>query len=110
MALRRPGGREGPVDQGVASSGGTNGAWKCCLPKLHKPPSREFPMPAIVEAALRSHPARPTHPDAMSRCIEACYICAGTCTARPDACLSARDVEGLLGCLRQNLDCAAICL
>jgi hypothetical protein len=66
-------------------------------------------MPA-VEAALRSHPARPTHPDAMSRCIEACFICAGTCTACADACLSERDVEGLLACIRHNLDCAAICL
>jgi len=67
-------------------------------------------MPAAVEAALRSHPARPTHPDAMSRCIEACYLCVGICTACADACLSERDVEGLLGCIRQNLDCAAICL
>jgi hypothetical protein len=66
-------------------------------------------MPA-VEATLRSHPARPTHPDTMSRCIEACFTCAGTCTACADACLSERDVEGLLACIRHNLDCAAICL
>src|SRR5262249_43997966 len=73
-------------------------------------PPRELPMPAVVEAALRSHPARPTHPDAMSRCIEACFTCAGTSTACADACLSERDVEGLLNCIRQNLDCAAICV
>ena len=66
-------------------------------------------MPA-VEAALRSHPARPAHPDAMSRCIETCFTCAGTSTACADACLSERAVEGLLACIRQNLDCAAICL
>ena len=65
---------------------------------------------AAVEAALRSHPARPSHPDAMSRCIEACFTCAGTCTACADACLSERDIEGLLACIRHNLDCAAICL
>jgi hypothetical protein len=46
----------------------------------------------------------------MSRCIEACFTSSGTCTACADACLSERDVEGLLACIRQNLDCAAICL
>ena len=66
-------------------------------------------MPA-VEATLRSHPGRPTHPDEMSRCIESCFTCAGACTACADACLSERDLEGLLGCIRQDLDCAAICL
>ena len=65
---------------------------------------------AAVEATLRSHPGRPTHPDSMSRCIEACFTSSGTCTACADACLSERDVDGLLGCIRQNLDCAAICL
>jgi len=66
-------------------------------------------MPA-VEAALRSHPGRPTHPDAISRCIESSFTCAGTCTTCADACLSERNIEGLLACIRQNLDCAAICL
>jgi Domain of Unknown Function (DUF326) len=65
---------------------------------------------AAVEAALRSHPARLAHPDTMSRCMEACFNCAGTCTACADACLSERGIEGLLGSIRQNLDCAAICL
>ena len=65
-------------------------------------------MPA-VEAALRSHPARPPHPDAMSRCIEQCFTCAGTCTACADACLSERAIDSLLSCIRHNLDCAAIC-
>jgi hypothetical protein len=45
----------------------------------------------------------------MSRCIETCFTCAGTCTACADACLSERDIEGLLACIRQNLDCSAIC-
>ena len=65
---------------------------------------------AAVEAALRSHPGRPAHPDAMSRCIELCFTCAGTCTACADACLSERDIDTLLSCIRHNLDCAAICL
>jgi hypothetical protein len=65
-------------------------------------------MPA-VEAALRSHPGRPAHPDAMSRCIESCFTSAGTCIACADACLSERAIEGLLACIRQTLDCSAIC-
>ena len=63
-----------------------------------------------VEATLRSHPGRPAHPDTMSRCIENCFTCSGNCTACADACLSERYIEGLLACIRQNLDCAAICL
>jgi hypothetical protein len=62
-----------------------------------------------VKATLRSHPARPSHPDAIGRCIEASFNCAGTCTACADACLSERDIADLLACIRHNLDCAAIC-
>ena len=62
-----------------------------------------------VQATLQSHPAKPAHPDAMSRCIEACFTCAGTCTACADACLSERQIDELLACIRINLDCAAIC-
>jgi hypothetical protein len=62
-----------------------------------------------VKATLRSHPAKPSHPDAMGRCIEACFTCAGTCTACADACLSERGIGELLICIRHNLDCAAIC-
>jgi hypothetical protein len=62
-----------------------------------------------VEATLQSHPVRPPHPDAMSRCIEACFTCVGACTACADACLSERQIDGLLACIRTNLDCAAIC-
>ena len=75
---------------------------------IRKPP-RE-PMMPTVEATLRSHPARPAHPDAISRCIENCFSCAGNCTACADACLSERDIEALLACIRQNHDCTAICL
>jgi hypothetical protein len=45
----------------------------------------------------------------MSRCIEACFTCVGTCTACADACLSEKHIEDLLACIRVNLDCAAIC-
>jgi hypothetical protein len=63
-----------------------------------------------VKATLRSHPGRPSHPDAIGRCIEACFTCAGTCTACADACLSERNIGDLLTCIRHNLDCAAICI
>ena len=62
-----------------------------------------------VEAMLQSHPVRPAHADTISRCIEACFGCVGTCTACSDACLSERHVEEFLACIRVNLDCAAIC-
>lgn len=62
-----------------------------------------------VQAALQSHPAKPAHADTLSRCIEASFTCAGACTACADACLSERQIEGLLACIRIDLDCASIC-
>lgn len=62
-----------------------------------------------VRAALRSHLGKPAHPDTMSRCIEACFAFAGACTTCADACLSERQVEGLLACIRVDLDCTATC-
>ena len=62
-----------------------------------------------VRAMFRSHPERPAHADAMSRCIDACFGCVETCTACADACLSERDVSHLVSCIRLNLDCAAVC-
>ena len=64
----------------------------------------------VVHAALQSHPGKPAHPDAISRCVETCLTCAGACTACADACLSERHIEGLLACIRIDLDCAAICI
>ena len=56
-----------------------------------------------------SHPEKPAHSEAMSRCIDACFSAVETCTACADACLSERDVSHLVPCIRLNLDCAAVC-
>jgi hypothetical protein len=64
---------------------------------------------SAVRAMLRSHPIKPAHSDATSRCIDACFNCVETCTACADACLSESDVERLTACIRLNLDCAEIC-
>jgi hypothetical protein len=58
---------------------------------------------------LRSHPTRPPHTAALSRCIDACFDCVETCTACADACLSEGDIERLINCVRLNLDCVAVC-
>ena len=62
-----------------------------------------------VRAMFRSHPEKPAHSEAMSRCIDACFSAVETCTACADACLSERDVSHLVSCIRLNLDCAAVC-
>ena len=64
---------------------------------------------AAVRTLFRSHPEKPAHSDAMSRCIDACFGCVETCTACADACLSEREVSLLVACVRLNLDCAAVC-
>lgn len=48
-------------------------------------------------------------PEALARCIEACFDCAQTCTACADACLSEDQVGDLTKCIRTNLDCADVC-
>jgi hypothetical protein len=62
-----------------------------------------------VRALFRSHPVKPAHADVMSRCINACYDCVESCTICADACLSEREISGLVACVRLNLDCAAVC-
>src|SRR6202012_3577932 len=62
-----------------------------------------------VRAMFRSHPEKPAHTDAISRCLDACFNCVETCTACADACMSERDVAHLVACIRLNLDCAAVC-
>jgi len=42
-------------------------------------------------------------------CIEACYDCAQSCTARAGACLGEEDPKSLTRCIRLNLDCADVC-
>lgn len=62
-----------------------------------------------VRSMFRSHPEQPSHPDAISRSIEACFSCVETCTACADACLAEKQVERLITCIRLNHDCAAVC-
>lgn len=62
-----------------------------------------------VRTMFRSHPEQPSHADAISRCIEACFACVETCTACADACLAEKHVERLITCIRLNHDCAAVC-
>jgi hypothetical protein len=52
---------------------------------------------------------KPAHPDAISRCIDACFNCVESCTGCADACLSEKNIEQLVACIRVNLDCAAVC-
>lgn len=47
--------------------------------------------------------------DKWADCIQACFICAHTCTACADACLSEDMVAELTSCIRTDLDCADIC-
>ena len=63
-----------------------------------------------ISAMLATHP----HPselksDELAQCIEACIVCATTCTACADACLGEEMVKELAHCIRTNLDCADIC-
>ena len=64
---------------------------------------------AAVRTMFRSHPEQPSHADAISRCIDACFACVETSTACADACLAEKDVERLISCIRLNHDCAAVC-
>jgi len=62
-----------------------------------------------VRSMFRSHPEQPSHADAISRCIDACFACVETCTACADACLAEKHVDRLIACIRLNHDCAAVC-
>ena len=62
-----------------------------------------------VRAMFRSHPEKPAHSDAMSRCIDACFSCVETCTACADACLSEDMVAELTKCIHTCTDCADVC-
>lgn len=62
-----------------------------------------------VRAMFRSHPEKPAHADSISRTIAACFDVVEACTACADACLAERDIAYLVGCIRLNLDCAAVC-
>ncbi|WP_396643613.1 four-helix bundle copper-binding protein [Microbacterium sp.] len=62
----------------------------------------------ITGEMLRTHP-KADGSDALLMCIEACVECAQSCTSCADACLGEEMVAELTGCIRKNLDCAAVC-
>src|SRR5262245_22121061 len=64
---------------------------------------------SVVRAMFQTHPEKPSHADAISRCIDACFNCVEICTACADACLAESRIESLTSCIRLNLDCAAVC-
>jgi len=63
-----------------------------------------------IHQMLSTHP-RPSKLQGteLAHCVEACVICATTCTSCADACLGEEMVKELLHCIRTNLDCADIC-
>jgi hypothetical protein len=64
---------------------------------------------SAVRAMLRSHPVKPAHTAEISHAIDACFNCVEICTACADACMSEGDIQRLIGCIRLNLDCVAVC-
>jgi hypothetical protein len=77
----------------------------------------EFPQPSPwsnrVSTAdlLRVHPTPPPDDrlDVLAACVKGCYESAESCTVCADACLGEQGVGQLTACIRQCLDCAAIC-
>jgi hypothetical protein len=43
------------------------------------------------------------------QCLDACNLCISTCLNCADACLNEQEVKMMAGCIRLDLDCAAIC-
>lgn len=60
---------------------------------------------------LRVHPTPPPADrlDVLAVCVKGCYGSAESCTLCADACLGEQGVADLTACIRQCLDCAAIC-
>jgi hypothetical protein len=63
-----------------------------------------------VREMIEHHPQPPSLDlDVLLRCIEECLDCAATCTSCADACLGEEDVQELIRCIRLSLDCADSC-
>ena len=62
-----------------------------------------------LQAMLDSQPHHPSAMEAIHRCIAACFDCAQACTTCADACLAEQQVQGLVYCIRLDLDCADVC-
>jgi hypothetical protein len=74
-----------------------------------QPPSRSSRV--TTADLLRVHPTPPPAErlDVLAACVKGCYGSAESCTVCADACLGERAVADLTACIRQCLDCAAIC-
>src|SRR4051794_4842494 len=65
-------------------------------------------MPPIRDM-IEAHPARPKLAEQITECVVACFECAATCSSCADASLEEPDSRDLTGCIRRDLNCAAIC-
>src|SRR5262245_9451746 len=64
-----------------------------------------------VQAILETHPQAPSVDRAvLARCIEACDVCATSCTICADADLVEHDAANMVRCIRLCLDCADACV
>lgn len=63
-----------------------------------------------VREMLSSHPnVHDRSMDALLHCIDQCFSCAQVCTSCADACLAEPNVQGLVQCIRLDLDCSDMC-
>ena len=66
---------------------------------------------SYIKEMFDTHPVHPSSDRAVAiECITACYSCAEACNACGDACLGEKDVAHLVECIRDNNDCADVCL
>ena len=66
---------------------------------------------SYIKQMFETHPVNPSSDHAVAiECITACYACAEACNACADACLGEKTVAPLLECIRDNIDCADVCL
>lgn len=47
--------------------------------------------------------------NAYKQCLEACYACAAACDNCAASCLQEENLEMMRGCIRLDMQCAAIC-
>lgn len=66
---------------------------------------------SYIRQIFESHPIDPSsNHDVDIECIAACFACSEACNVCADACLAESNLAELVGCIRNNLDCADICL
>jgi len=66
---------------------------------------------SYIKQMFDTHPVHPSSDRAVAiECITACYSCAEACNACADACLGEKEMDHLRECIRDNHDCADVCL